>query len=82
MYPYATTPGETSKRNLSPTTSHGVCDVYQPLAGKLGCYSRDQGGYGSGCSAAPLRASGLPLAAARGAGSPSCASCALRRRRR
>ncbi len=45
MYPYATMPGETSKRTLSDDDVHGVCDVYAPLAGKLSCYSEIDGGY-------------------------------------
>ena len=60
MYPYATMPGETSKRNLSPDDVSGVCDVYQPLAGKLGCYPEIDGG----CSASPAqRRSRWPLTA-------------------
>ncbi|HEY2743634.1 MAG TPA: hypothetical protein VGL86_03390 [Polyangia bacterium] len=50
MYPYATMEGETSKRNLTPDDVSGVCDVYQPLAGKLSCYPEIDGG---ACSAAP-----------------------------
>ena len=58
MYPYATMEGETSKRNLSPDDVAGVCDVYGPLAGKLGCYPEIDGG---ACSAAPSeRRAGLP----------------------
>jgi hypothetical protein len=49
MYPYATMQGETSKRNLASDDVAGVCDVYQPLAGKLSCYPEID----SGCSAAP-----------------------------
>ena len=58
MYPYASMPGETSKRNLSADDVAGVCDVYQPLAGKLACYPEIDGG----CSAAPAsRRSRWPL---------------------
>jgi hypothetical protein len=60
MYPYATMPGETSKRMLSPDDVSGVCDVYQPLAGKLVCFPEIDGG----CSAAPAqRRSRWPLTA-------------------
>jgi len=52
MYPYASSPGETSKRNLADDDVHGVCDVYGPLAGKLSCYPEIDGG---ACSAAPSR---------------------------
>jgi hypothetical protein len=52
MYPYASMPGETSKRNLSPDDVSGVCDVYGPLAGKLGCYPEIDGG---DCSVTPAR---------------------------
>ena len=52
MYPYATMPGETSKRNLTQDDVNGVCDVYQPLAGKLSCYPEIDGG---ACSAAPAQ---------------------------
>jgi hypothetical protein len=52
MFPYASMPGETSKRNLSPDDVDGVCDVYQPLAGKLGCYPEIEG---AACSAAPAQ---------------------------
>ena len=61
MYPYASMPDETSKRNLSPDDVAGVCDVYGPLAGKLACYPEIDGG---ACSAAPSqRRSGWPWAA-------------------
>jgi hypothetical protein len=53
MYPYASMPGETSKRNLADDDVHGVCDVYGPLVGKLGCYPEIDGG--ASCSAAPSR---------------------------
>ena len=44
---------------LSPDDVSGVCDVYQPLAGKLGCYPEIDGG---ACSAAPAaRRTGWPL---------------------
>jgi len=58
MYPYASMEGETSKRNITPDDVAGVCDVYGPLAGKLGCYPEIDGG---ACSAAPgERRAGLP----------------------
>lgn len=78
MYPYATMQGETSKRNLSPDDVAGVCEVYQPLLGKLGCYPEIDGG---ACSAAPAqrRATG-PWAAA--AMTLLAAAAALRARRR
>lgn len=44
MYPYATMPGETSKRNLSDDDVHGICDVYGMLTGHLGCYPEIDGG--------------------------------------
>ncbi len=60
MYPYATMPGETSKRTLSPDDVAGVCQVYQPLVGKLSCYPEIDGG---ACSAAPSdRRARWPLA--------------------
>ncbi len=59
MYPYATMDGETSKRDLTPDDVAGVCDVYQPLAGKLSCYPEIVGG---ACSAAPAeRRTRLPI---------------------
>jgi hypothetical protein len=77
MFPYATMPGETSKRQLSPDDVSGVCEVYQPLAGKLGCYPEIDGG----CSAAPARGrSHWPLAAV-GLGAIAVALVVARRRR-
>jgi hypothetical protein len=77
MFPYATMPGETSKRQLSPDDVSGVCEVYQPLAGKLGCYPEIDGG----CSAAPAqRRSRWPLAAV-GLGALAVALVVARRRR-
>jgi hypothetical protein len=51
MFPYASVEGETSKRNLAPDDVAGVCDVYSPLAGKLGCYPEIDGGDCSGVPA-------------------------------
>jgi hypothetical protein len=48
MYPYASMPGETTKRSLTDDDVHGVCDVYAPLVAHLGCYPEVDGG----CSAA------------------------------
>ncbi|HEX9102792.1 MAG TPA: hypothetical protein VF997_11345, partial [Polyangia bacterium] len=63
MYPYATMPGETSKRTLSTDDVNGVCNVYQPLIGHLGCYPEIDGGLM--CSAAPAqRRARWPLAPA------------------
>lgn len=76
MFPYATMQGETSKRTLSPDDVAGVCEVYQPLAGKLGCYPEIDGG---ACSAAPSqRRAAWPWAAGVMA---AIAGAALRRRR-
>ena len=62
MFPYASMPGETSKRNLSPDDVNGVCEVYMPLAGKLACYPEIDGG---ACSAAPTeRRARWPIAPA------------------
>ncbi|HEY1587128.1 MAG TPA: MYXO-CTERM sorting domain-containing protein [Polyangia bacterium] len=55
MFPYASMPDETSKRDLSPDDVAGVCEVYQPLAGKLACYPEIDGG---ACSAAPSQRRG------------------------
>jgi hypothetical protein len=78
MFPYATMEGETSKRNLSPDDVDGVCDVYMPLSGKLGCYPEIDGG---ACSAAPAQRRAewplLPLA-----GALAVAGVAVARRRR
>jgi hypothetical protein len=52
MYPYASMPGEISKRNLSPDDSAGVCDVYQSLATQLACHPEVVGGYPA-CAVAP-----------------------------
>jgi hypothetical protein len=52
MYPYATMPGEISKRNLAPDDSAGVCEVYAPLATRLACRPEIVGGYPA-CSVAP-----------------------------
>jgi hypothetical protein len=77
MYPYAITPDETSKRNVSDDDVHGVCDVYGATVKKLGCYSAIEGG---GCSAAPLRPTRRwPLGLA---GIGACVVAAARRRRR
>jgi hypothetical protein len=77
MFPYASMPGETSKRNLSTDDVSGVCDVYQPLAGKLACYPEIDGG---GCNEAgrptPLRWPAAALALLVGS------ALAVRRRRR
>jgi hypothetical protein len=51
MYPYALSPGEISKRNLSSDDVHGVCDVYGGIVKHLACAQTVQGG----CSAAPAR---------------------------
>jgi len=69
-------PDETSKRDLSPDDVAGVCEVYQPLAGKLACYPEIDGG---ACSAAPSqrRATGPWAAIA----VVVLAGAALRRRR-
>jgi hypothetical protein len=62
MYPYASSPGETSKRDLSDDDVHGVCDVYAPLVTHLGCYPEIDGG---GCSFAPCSTgSAWPMLAA------------------
>lgn len=50
MYPFASAPGETTKRSLSDDDMRGVCDVYQPLTSHLGCYPEIDGG---GCSFTP-----------------------------
>ncbi|MDB4966342.1 MAG: peptidase and matrixin and adamalysin [Myxococcales bacterium] len=42
MYPYASMPGETSKRNLADDDVDGVCKVYAPLT--LSCHPEIQGG--------------------------------------
>jgi hypothetical protein len=77
MYPYATMAGETSKRQLSPDDVSGVCDVYQPLQGKLGCYANIEGG----CSATPTaRRERWPLVAA-ALGALATLLAAARRRR-
>ena len=79
MYPYATMPGETSKRTLSPDDVAGVCDVYRPLVGKLACYPELDGG---ACSAAPAeRRTGWPLWPA-ALGAATAALAVARRRRR
>ena len=52
MYPYASMPGETSKRNLSPDDTAGVCEVYQALATALSCHPEVVGGYPA-CGVAP-----------------------------
>ncbi len=78
MYPYASMPGETSKRNLSPDDVSGVCDVYGPLAGKLGCYPEIDGG---GCSAMPPPRRGRWPLAAIAAGVLAVLGTAARRRR-
>jgi hypothetical protein len=78
MFPYATMEGETSKRNLSPDDVDGVCDVYMPLKGKLGCYPEIDGG---ACSAAPAqRRAEWPLAPL--AGALAVVGVAVARRRR
>jgi hypothetical protein len=78
MFPYASMPGETSKRNLSPDDVDGVCDVYHPLAGKLGCYPQIDGG---ACSAAPSqRRAAWPLWPIAGALAAGAAAVAWRRR--
>lgn len=79
MYPYAAMPGETSKRNLSPDDVNGLCNVYKPLAGKLGCYSEIDGGLQ--CSAAPAeRRSRWPLVPAALAALGGAIAVARRRR--
>jgi hypothetical protein len=78
MFPYASMPGETSKRNLSPDDVTGVCDVYQPLMGKLGCYPEIDGG---SCSATPTRhQSRAPVAAVALALAATALAMARRRR--
>jgi hypothetical protein len=69
MYPFYV-PSDPSARPLTSDDVSGVCDVYSPLAGKLGCYLDITGGYGGGCSAAPQespapgrRDRSLPIAA-------------------
>ena len=79
MYPFATMEGETSKRNLNPDDVNGVCDVYKPLAGKLGCYPEIDGGLQ--CSAAPAeRRARWPLVPATLAAMVGAAWAARRRR--
>ena len=44
----------TSARPLTTDDISGVCDVYGPLAGKLGCFLEvDNNGIGGSCSVAP-----------------------------
>jgi len=44
MYPYSTTPGETSKRTLTDDDVAGVCDVYPIAASPPGCWPVTSGG--------------------------------------
>jgi hypothetical protein len=46
MYPYALTPGETSKRNLSPDDVAGVCDVYPSTGTPPACFLHVSSGIG------------------------------------
>ena len=53
MYPFYV-PADPSARPLTRDDVSGVCDVYGPLAGKLGCFLEIDNG-GGGCSIAPDR---------------------------
>lgn len=53
MYPFYV-PADPSARPLTTDDVSGVCDVYGPLAGKLGCFLEiDDNGLGGSCSVAP-----------------------------
>ena len=78
MYPYASSPGETSKRNLSDDDVHGICDVYQSLTPTLACYPAIRGGC-SVAAPAPPRSRRWPLALA---GAMVLALAMTRRKRR
>jgi hypothetical protein len=58
MYPFYV-PADPSARPLTPDDVSGVCDVYGPLAGKLGCFLEIDNG-GVGCSIAAERAPDAP----------------------
>ena len=58
MYPYARTPGETSKRNLTGDDVQGVCDVYPPTGTPPACFQAVR----SGCAYAGGPCGNLPQA--------------------
>jgi hypothetical protein len=53
MYPYSSSPGETSKRSVTDDDVAGVCDVYPAAATPPGCYPTVSGGCAVGGERAP-----------------------------
>jgi MYXO-CTERM domain-containing protein len=64
MYPYSSTPGETSKRNLSPDDQRAICEIYQPSGAPPACYIAARGGCAVGGDGASWAAVAIAAAIA------------------